>query len=65
MPTSVDFLCDLSSKNNFGTLWNLAKSNHKDNCQPHDQASKDKKDLVAYAVSLGRAGFVKACKALE
>ena len=44
----------------------FAKSNHKDNHQPLDQASKDNKDLVAYAVSLGRAGlFGKACKVLE
>ena len=66
MPTSIDFLCDLWSKNDFGTLWNLAKNNHKDHRQPHDQAAKDKRDLVAYAVSLGRAGlFGKACKGLE
>ena len=66
MPTSIDFLCDLWSKNDFGTLWNLAKNNHKDHRQPHDQAAKDKRDLVAYAVSLGRAGlFGKACKVLE
>ena len=66
VPASVNFLCDLWSKNDFGTLWNLAKCNHRHNHQPHDQAARDNQDLVAYAVSLGRAGlFCKACKALE
>ena len=66
MPTSVDFLCSLWSKNEFGTLWNLAKNNQKENRQPHDQAAKHNRDLIAHAISLGRAGlFGKACKVLE
>ena len=66
VPASVNFLCDLWSNNDFGTLWNLAKGNHRHNHQPHDQAARDNQDLVAYAVSLGRAGlFGKACRALE
>ena len=66
VPTSVDFLCSLWSKNEFGTLWNLAKNNQKENRQPHDQAAKHNRDLIAHAISLGRAGlFGKACKVLE
>ena len=63
MSTSVDLLCSLCSKNEFGTLWNLAKNNQKENRQPHDQAAKHNRDLIAHAISLGRAGlFGKACK---
>ena len=66
VPASVNFLCNLWTKSDFGTLWNLAKGNHRHNHQSHDQAARDKQDLVTYAVSLGRAGlFGKACKALE
>ena len=66
VPTSVDFLCSLLSKNEFGTLWNLAKHNQKENRQPLDKAAKDNRDLIAHAISLGRADlFGKACKFLE
>ena len=66
VPASVNFLCDVWTKSDFGTLWNLAKGNHRHNHQSHDQAARDNQDLVTYAVSLGRAGlFGKACKALE
>ena len=40
VPTSVDFLCSLRSKNEFGTLWNLAKNKQMENRQPHGQAAK-------------------------
>ena len=43
VPTSVNFLCDLWYKYDFGTLLNLARHNH----QSHDQAARDNQDLVA------------------
>eukprot|EP00731_Ephydatia_muelleri_P002962 Em0001g2962a len=64
-PGAIPNFC-LWSKNEFGTLWNLAKNNQKENRQPHDQAAKHNRDLIAHAISLGRAGlFGKACKVLE
>ena len=56
VPTSANFLCSLRSKNEFGTLWNLAKNNQNENRQPHDQAAKDNRESDCSSISLGRAG---------
>eukprot|EP00731_Ephydatia_muelleri_P002977 Em0001g2977a len=59
------FICSGSlSDNETSTTGELRTS--LENRQPHDQAAKHNRDLIAHAISLGRAGlFGKACKVLE
>ena len=60
--TLGDFLCDLWSKNEFGTLWNLAKGRA---IPVAHESHENEKRQIESAVSMARAGlFGKASRLL-
>ena len=64
-PASVDFLCDLWSKNAFATLWNLAKGRANSIPRSNNTSPETSEKIVQSAVSLARDGLLgKACRVL-
>ena len=64
-PASIDFLCDLWSKNAFATLWNLAKGRANSIPRSNNTSPETSEKIVQSAVSLARDGLLgKACRVL-
>ena len=64
-PASVDFLCDLWSKNAFATLWNLAKGRANSIPRSNNTSPETSEKIVQSVVSLARDGLLgKVCQVL-
>ena len=64
-PASVDFLCDLWSKNAFATLWNLAKGRANSIPRSNNTSPETSEKIVQLVVSLARDGLLgKTCRVL-
>ena len=63
--TSIDFLCKIWTRNEFGTLWNLAQGNALRTNHSSSNSVEVPQKLIESAISLAKAGmFGKACNIL-